>query len=45
MELVDILEYEQKTADGVQEDVLGLEETDAGGSSGVEWIELAQEVG
>jgi len=45
VELVDILEYEQKTTSGVQEDVLGLEGTDTGGSSGVEWIELACGVG
>ena len=45
VELVDILEYEQKTTSGVQKDVLGLEGTDAGGSSGVEWIELACGVG
>jgi len=45
VKLINILEYEQKTTGGVQEDVLGLEGTDVGGSSGVESIELVLRVG
>jgi len=36
MKLVNSLEYKQKTTGGAQEDVFGLEGTEAGGSSGVE---------